>query len=42
MKSRRRIAFPKAQTARLKLYDYSRDLRPMEWAAQISVAGQQF
>jgi hypothetical protein len=37
MKSRRRIAFLKAQDHANRISDYSRDLRPAEWGSVISL-----
>src|SRR5262249_62386875 len=42
MKSRRRIAFSKAQDCadyRSREYDYSRDLRPAKWCSGVSLHG---
>jgi hypothetical protein len=39
MKSRRRIAFPKAQNAANCIDDYSKDLRPAKWGSEVSLHG---
>jgi hypothetical protein len=43
MKSRRRIAFPKAQDHAIRIDDYSRDLGPAKWGSlsrRMSALGQ--